>query len=234
MRDIILKYYLQNRMLNEIFPTLKLLLRTTADIEPHLLKRGSGLAPGDPNCSALRGLPPSISRGTGSEQPHRERFFGEGCQGTICEKEEITQVQGLQGNSMQRLIHVPAVCWSETDWCVICLGKSNDERLPWAAWWQHEGEGSSGRGSHLQTLGGQSAGCFCESGMDSESQWGLSYLERPADEVTLVETVCEGRTSRTRHCSGENWVVSQRCTAPYQVTVQGGGYGTVGEVKAGN
>lgn len=30
----------------------------------------------------------------------------------------------------------------------------------------------------LQSLGGQSAGAFCESGMDPERQQGLSYLER--------------------------------------------------------
>ena len=59
-------------------------------------------------------------------------------------------------------------------------------------------------GNMRESLGGQSAGCFCESGMDSESQWGLSYLERPAGEVTLVEKVCEGRTCRTRHCRGED------------------------------
>ena len=38
LSDLILKYHLQNRMLNESLPMFKLLLRTTADIEPHLLK----------------------------------------------------------------------------------------------------------------------------------------------------------------------------------------------------
>lgn len=64
--------------------------------------------------------------------------------------------------------------------CLVCdfLGKFKHERLPGAAGWLCEGEGSGGSALHLQSLGGQSAGAFCESGMDPERQQGLSYLER--------------------------------------------------------
>ena len=66
-------------------------MRTIGDIKPHLLKRGSELLPGDPNCSGLRGLSPSFSRETGAEQLGRECFFGESCQGVICKEEEISK-----------------------------------------------------------------------------------------------------------------------------------------------
>ena len=64
--------------------------------------------------------------------------------------------------------------------CLVCdfLGKCKDERLHGASGWLCEGEGSGGRALRLQSLGGQSAGAFCESGMDPEREWGLSYLER--------------------------------------------------------
>lgn len=147
-------------MLNETFPILKLLLRTTGDIEPHLLKRGSGWSPGDPNCPALRGLSTSISRGTGPEQPGRECFFGQGCQGAICEKEEITpstrasrELYGEADPGPGSLLIMHTCC------CVT--RKPKEEMLPGATGWQHEGEGSSGRVLHLQSLGGQNAECFC-------------------------------------------------------------------------
>lgn len=62
LRGIILKYYLHNRMLNGTSPMMKLLLRTTSDIVPHLLKKGTRSSRGYPNCSAICGLQPSISR----------------------------------------------------------------------------------------------------------------------------------------------------------------------------
>lgn len=64
--------------------------------------------------------------------------------------------------------------------CLVCgfLGKCKDERLPGASGWLCEEEGSGGHALRLQSLGGQSAGAFCESGMDPERQRGLSYLER--------------------------------------------------------
>lgn len=87
LRDIILKYYLHNRMLKGTFPMMKLLLRAIGDIVPHLLKKGTRSSQGYPP-ALPSGLCPSLSlcRGTGSEHLGRGYLSGQSCQSVLYVK----------------------------------------------------------------------------------------------------------------------------------------------------
>ena len=222
LRDLILKYHLQNRMLNESLPMFKLLLRTIADIELHLLKWGSVLSPGDSKSS-----PAEVSH-----PPSAESWVWAATRGLLC--------RGQSGHGEWEGGHLPKFRG---------LGELHGEAGPcpgsllitWAAWCVASWESVRTRGclgprdGYVKKKDPVGMLCVCRAwvgkvlGLSVSLEWTLrgsgawAILKGfPPNKGALVERVCKNRPSRTRCCGGglsggPGW----GCTAPLQVMVQG-------------